>query len=173
MVEPSDFVVTLLRDAASSHLLETVITRCSDHVFAVLWTSYFSSNLPKLAIHPVANFVVSRAVGRVSPIQLREAFEQLASSWDKLLRRCFALICRLAHNLFRVDAYSSSESIGRTSLETSILRRCCPRGQSRDGAGSVSTQAIPQAVFSAFQLTSAEKRMQIVPCVLHLTTYDV
>ncbi|KAF8337152.1 armadillo-type protein [Amanita rubescens] len=140
LVEPSDFVVTLLRDAASSHLLETIIARCPDHVFAVLWTTYFSSNLPKLAVHPVANFVVSRAVGRVSSTQLREAFEKLGSSWDKLLQ----------------------------SMRIPVLKALVERASKVQSCEDIAQEA----VFSAFQLTSAEARMQLIPCVLHLTTYD-
>ncbi|KAM6495360.1 Armadillo-type fold [Amanita muscaria] len=85
-VEPSDYVNTLLRDTTSSHLLEAVISRCPDHVFRILWKTYFSAKLPRLAVHPVANFVVTKAIGRLSSTELSEACDELDGSWSKLLQ---------------------------------------------------------------------------------------
>ncbi|PFH50317.1 hypothetical protein AMATHDRAFT_61237 [Amanita thiersii Skay4041] len=95
-VEPSDYVNTHLRDPTSSHLLEAIITHSSEHVFSVLWNSHLRGKLPRLAIHPVANFVVSRAFDRVSGIQLEEALEELQGSWNKILQATRINVMRIA-----------------------------------------------------------------------------
>jgi nucleolar protein 9 len=66
----SDYVTTLFRDATSSHLLETLVSRAPDAAFEVLWSLYFVGNVSRLAAHPVANFVLAKAVGRCEPAQL-------------------------------------------------------------------------------------------------------
>ncbi|KAL4082064.1 armadillo-type protein [Scleroderma yunnanense] len=85
-MEPSDFLVTLLRDPTSSHLLETLVSRCPDWVFNQLWSTYFQGKLPRLALHPVANFVVSKAIERLDRNQMKETLEALDSSWSKAIR---------------------------------------------------------------------------------------
>ncbi|KAI6128416.1 armadillo-type protein [Pisolithus croceorrhizus] len=84
--EPSDFLVTLLRDPTSSHLLETLVSRCPDRVFVQLWSAYFQGKLQRLALHPVANFVVSKAVERLNSNQLKDALGELSSSWNKAIQ---------------------------------------------------------------------------------------
>ena len=94
--EASDYIVTLLRDATSSHLLETVVSRCPDSVFGIIWTTYFERGLRKLAMHPVANFVTAKALERTNAEQLSYALNELHDSLGKL-RRMFAsymLSCR-------------------------------------------------------------------------------
>ncbi|KAF8626909.1 hypothetical protein AX15_004626 [Amanita polypyramis BW_CC] len=137
-VEAFDFVAAMLRDQASSHLLETVIARCPDHVFAVLWMAYFSGKLQKLAVHPVANFVVSRAIGRVSAGGLTKACQELEGSWNRLLKSMRIVVLK------------------------TIIERAAELGSCED--------AVIQAVYSAFEFTSAEEKVQLVPCVLHLVT---
>ncbi|KAF9246872.1 armadillo-type protein [Melanogaster broomeanus] len=66
--EASDYLVTLLRDPTSSHLLETL------------------AKLARLALHPVANFVVAKAVERLDSNQLGDALQELESSWSKVTR---------------------------------------------------------------------------------------
>ena len=39
--EPSDFVATLMRDPASSRLLEALVSRAPVSVFDMLWKTYF------------------------------------------------------------------------------------------------------------------------------------
>ncbi|KAG2151818.1 armadillo-type protein [Suillus cothurnatus] len=77
-LEASDYLVTLLRDPTSSHLLETMVSRCPDPAFTVLWATYFRGKLARLATHPVANF-------RLNPTQLKDALEELESSWNKVI----------------------------------------------------------------------------------------
>ena len=78
---------TLLRDATSSHLLETIVTRSPMPVFDRVWSTYFSSKLSKLAVHPVANFVVAKAILRLSTEQLRAASQELENVASKILSK--------------------------------------------------------------------------------------
>lgn len=85
MPEPSDYVGTLLRDPTSSHLLETLVSRSSESVFDVIWTSYFKCKLPRLGVHPVANFVVAKALERASEDQLIDAYQELEPVLPKIV----------------------------------------------------------------------------------------
>lgn len=85
-VMESDYLSTLLRDSNASHVLETIVSRCPADAFNVIWKTYFEGKLARLAIHPVANFVVARALERVSEDQLLKALEELQGSWRKFIR---------------------------------------------------------------------------------------
>ncbi|KAH7930051.1 ARM repeat-containing protein [Leucogyrophana mollusca] len=85
-VEQSDYLTTLLRDPTSSHLLETLVARCPEPAFAILWSTYFKGKLARLALHPVANFVLAKALERVSADQLKDALEELEDAWKKILK---------------------------------------------------------------------------------------
>ena len=92
-MEPADFLVTLLRDPTSSHLLETLVSRCPDWVFNQLWSTYFQGKLPRLIIHPVANFVVCKAVERLGVNQIKETLTELNSTWGKAIRTAHNCSC--------------------------------------------------------------------------------
>ncbi|KAK0206001.1 armadillo-type protein [Desarmillaria ectypa] len=68
----SDYIHTLLRDATSSHLLETIVTQAPQLVFDVLWNTYLcpENGVERLATHAVSNYVLARAVGRANTKQL-------------------------------------------------------------------------------------------------------
>jgi len=83
--EQSDYLSTFFRDPTSSHLLETVVTRAPDRAFVILWSTYFQGKLARLSAHPVANFVVARAMERVNASQLESACEELRESWGKII----------------------------------------------------------------------------------------
>lgn len=85
--EASDFLGTLLRDATSSHLLETLVTKSSPPIFSSLWSTYFQQHLSRLSVHPVANFVVARALSRIDEDQLSGVCEELGKSWQKIISR--------------------------------------------------------------------------------------
>ena len=87
MPEASDYLATLLRDPTSSHLLETLVSRCPEPVFDILWTTYFERNLKKLSVHPVANFVVAKALERAQAKQLTYALSELRDSLGRLRRK--------------------------------------------------------------------------------------
>ena len=82
--EASDYVGTLLRDPTSSHLLETLVRRLPKEPFDVAWSTYFEGKLARLAVHPVANFVVARALERVSQEQLGAACEEIQGISEKI-----------------------------------------------------------------------------------------
>lgn len=84
-ITESDYLSTLLRDSNASHVLETVVSRCPADAFNVIWKTYFESRLARLTIHPVANFVVAKALERVSEGQLSKALEELEGSWKRLI----------------------------------------------------------------------------------------
>jgi nucleolar protein 9 len=50
-----------------------------------LWKTYFKGKLARLAHHPVANFVLAKAIERVSDNQLSEIFQELPDTWQKLI----------------------------------------------------------------------------------------
>ncbi|KAI0698876.1 armadillo-type protein [Cytidiella melzeri] len=82
----SDYVGTLLRDPTSSHLLETLVAKLPDEVFAAVWRTYFQSRLSRLAVHPVANFVVAKALQRASEQQLAEACVEIEGVSGKIYK---------------------------------------------------------------------------------------
>ncbi|KJA16110.1 hypothetical protein HYPSUDRAFT_47764 [Hypholoma sublateritium FD-334 SS-4] len=107
-IDESDYVGTLLRDANSSHLLEIIATRCPNNAFNALWKTYFRGKMARLAAHPVANFVLAKALERVSEIQLSEIFEELDGTWNKLIRTSRTGVLRAV-----VDRASTLDSSGR------------------------------------------------------------
>lgn len=83
--EASDYVGTLLRDPTSSHLLETIVFRSPDRAYNVIWQTYFRGKLSRLAVHPVANFVVAKVLLRMDPRQLEEACGELGAVGMKIV----------------------------------------------------------------------------------------
>lgn len=100
--EASDYITTLLRDPTSSHLFEIVVSCCPESVFGNLWTTYFERSLRKLVMHPVANFVIAKALGRTNAKQLSYAMNELRDSLGKL-RRMYesSMLSRRCSSLFR------------------------------------------------------------------------
>ncbi|KAI0643707.1 ARM repeat-containing protein [Trametes meyenii] len=82
----SDYLMTLLRDPTASHLLETLVRRSPERVFDSLWQTYFVGKLSRLAVHPVANFVVAQALERVNAEQLQAAIEELSGVSNKIVK---------------------------------------------------------------------------------------
>lgn len=74
-----------MRDANASHVLETIVSRTPPEAFKILWSTYFEKNLPRLSVHPVANFVVAKAFDRLSEEQLLKALENLKPLSKRLL----------------------------------------------------------------------------------------
>lgn len=77
-------------------MLETLVQRCPPAAFNLLWTTYFKGKLAKLAVHPVANFVVARAVERLDSEQLEDALEEMSGSWVKMRSTCHLVPMMLA-----------------------------------------------------------------------------
>ena len=87
MPEASDYLATLLRDPTSSHFLETLVLRCPESIFDILWSTYIEGSLRKLAMHPVANFVIAKALERTRLEQLAYALGELRDTLRKLCRK--------------------------------------------------------------------------------------
>ena len=112
-----DYVGTLLRDPNSSRLLEIIATRCPDDTFDALWKTYFKGKLPRLATHPVANFVVAKAVERLSEVQLSEACDELKNSWNRVVRKFYAPLTSKFSNYFVV------KGTARTGVLRAVIER--------------------------------------------------
>ncbi|KAI0771524.1 ARM repeat-containing protein [Trametes elegans] len=82
----SDYLMTLLRDPTASHLLETLVSRSPERVFAPLWQTYFVGKLARLAVHPVANYVVAKAFERLGADQLQAALQELQGVGGKIVK---------------------------------------------------------------------------------------
>ncbi|EJU06458.1 ARM repeat-containing protein [Dacryopinax primogenitus] len=85
-VQASDYVETMLRDATASHILETILAVAPEDILHKLWEVYFRGKLPKLAVHPVANFVLASAVGRLNGEELGEVWEEMQGRWAGVLK---------------------------------------------------------------------------------------
>nr|GAT46208.1 predicted protein [Mycena chlorophos] len=92
----SDFILTLLRDATSSHLLETIVTACPPRAFSALWSTYFKGTLAKIASHPVANFVLAKAMERLDAEQLADACDELGRVWANMIQTARTGVLRAA-----------------------------------------------------------------------------
>jgi len=81
----SDYVGTLLRDQTASHVLQTVIKHAPPYVFHHAWRTYFVGKLAKLAVHPVANFIVTEAIGRLDKEGLETALNEVGMKLGKAI----------------------------------------------------------------------------------------
>lgn len=81
-----DYVEHLLRDQAGSHLLEAVLLHAPVRIFDLVWSTYFAGRLGKLAVHPVANYVVAKGVRRLNDDQLGKLLDESAD-WSRAVKR--------------------------------------------------------------------------------------
>ncbi|CAE6446036.1 unnamed protein product, partial [Rhizoctonia solani] len=84
--EQSDYVETLLRDPTASHLFEALVRHAPTKAFQALWKLYFKGKLARLCSHPVANFVVSKAIARLDSPNFSEALQEVEPVSSKLIR---------------------------------------------------------------------------------------
>ncbi|KAI0356684.1 ARM repeat-containing protein [Trametes cingulata] len=148
----SDYLMTLLRDPTASHLLETLVRRSPERVFDLLWQTYFVGKLARLAVHPVANFVVAKALERLNAEQLRAAVQELQGVASKIVKNA------------------------RTGVLRALVDRSATLQDQADGVIQVvpyspspfHANVIYQLVCSAFDLESEEDQKLFVPCVLRL-----
>lgn len=106
VAEASDYLNILLRDSTSSRLFETIISRAPSDAFTALWAAHFKGKLPTLSVHPVANFVLAKALERVSSEQLTDACTELNESWSRVIR-------------------SSTSGVLRAMIDRSVTLRAC------------------------------------------------
>ncbi|KAI0347012.1 ARM repeat-containing protein [Trametopsis cervina] len=138
----SDYVGTLLRDPTSSHLLETLVARLRDDIFSVVWSTYFQGQLSRLAVHPVANFVVAKAFERASKEQLGEACREV--------------------NEAAVKIYKSS----RTGVFRAILERAGSLAVNEEAVLEMICSA------AGISLTQEGQGKAVVPCLMRLMTAE-
>ncbi|KAF8314735.1 ARM repeat-containing protein, partial [Clavulina sp. PMI_390] len=81
-----DYIETLLRDPTSSHLVEALVTYAPSRVFRAIWAAYFSGRLTKLSAHPVANYVVAKAVLRLDGDKLGEVMEEMQGAFGRTVK---------------------------------------------------------------------------------------
>ncbi|CAE6465333.1 unnamed protein product [Rhizoctonia solani] len=84
--QQSDYVETLLRDPTASHLFEALVRHAPEKTFQALWKLYFKTKLGRLCSHPVANFVVSKAIMRLDSSNLLEALQDIEPVSSKLIK---------------------------------------------------------------------------------------
>ncbi|KAI0079728.1 ARM repeat-containing protein [Panus rudis PR-1116 ss-1] len=143
--EASGYVATLLRDPTSSHIFETLVSRSPEAVFDVLWSMYFEKKLGRLAVHPVANFVVAKAIARLNTKQLANAFGEISDVAVKILKASrTGVLCALAdraaslqkHEEFVLQtiytAFEMSEDDDRVLLVPCVLTLSTVAGYKHD-----------------------------------------
>jgi len=81
----ADFIATLIRDEAGSHVFEVLISTCSNSTFSNLWQHHFMGDIAKLCLHPVCNFVISKCIARLDVAALRHFVQVMASHWYTVL----------------------------------------------------------------------------------------
>lgn len=74
-----------MRDPTSSHLLEVLVLSAPPDIFRAIWKAYFAGRLSKLAVHPVSNFVVAKAIERLDSDEMMGVDEEIGGSWDKII----------------------------------------------------------------------------------------
>ncbi|KIK07666.1 hypothetical protein K443DRAFT_673245 [Laccaria amethystina LaAM-08-1] len=114
--EASDYLGTLLRDPSSSHILEIITSRCPPSAFDKLWAIYFKGALQRLAVHPVANFVLAKALDRMSECQLLEVCDELTNTWHKLISTSRTGVLRAA-----IDRAAVLQALGQEIIEATYL----------------------------------------------------
>ncbi|KAF8583989.1 ARM repeat-containing protein [Ramaria rubella] len=129
-ISPSSYVSALFLDATSSHLSESILTHCPTSVFDRVWECYFTDDLPKLAAHPIANFVVARGVERFDARKLEDAIARLRTMWRQALKfsRIGVLVAMVdrasqlsAHEASMVETICSMFELTSTTERTSFL----------------------------------------------------
>ncbi|KAH9991655.1 ARM repeat-containing protein [Russula compacta] len=177
--EPSDYLATLLRDPTSSHLLETLVSRCPEAVFGTLWSTYFEHNLKKLAMHPVANFVIAKALERARAEQLSFALHELRESLGKLrqtrigvlralIERAAALsvledeVCEAMCSAFQVATEEDRKAFVpcALSLKSTSERAAGLRANVDVRTSPGSQEEFPQKQFQKFRDKAASHRLE-------------
>lgn len=91
-LDESEYIPSLMRDSTSSRLMESVFLNSPPGAFGLLWGTYLKGNMIKLANHPIANFVLSKAVEKAGEGQLKGMLEELDEVLDKWARESHTVI---------------------------------------------------------------------------------
>ena len=89
--------------------------------------------LGKLAVHPVANFVVARAVMRLSEVQLQSALDEMDGIWSKLISELSFFIM-----VFAVDTNCPPKENSRTGVIKACIERSVELSSLEDRVVAVS-----------------------------------
>jgi len=87
--QSTEFLHTLMRDKTSSHIMESLLSHCPEPAFALLWDSHFKGKIARLASHPIANFVLSKALEKIPAEQLKDVLEELTTMLSKAISKIF------------------------------------------------------------------------------------
>lgn len=83
--QSTDFLHALMRDMTSSHIMESLLSHCAPPAFTLLWDNHFKGKISRLASHPIANFVLSKALAKINEEQLEEVLEELKEMLNKAI----------------------------------------------------------------------------------------
>lgn len=95
--EASDYLGASLRDSSASHTLETLLAVAPKAPFHKIWQLLFQGKIGKLATHPVANFVLAKAIDKLDePALFEGVFQELKEAqsvatmigWSPLCFQC-------------------------------------------------------------------------------------
>jgi NOP9-like PUF repeat domain len=115
-----------MRDPTSSHLLEVLALCAPPRVFQSIWTTYFVGRLPKLVTHPVANFVVAKAVERLEAEEdLRTVWLEMGGvtggGWDKIISELLADSTTIHVGLWAID----DTTLALLGMQNLDVLACC------------------------------------------------
>ncbi|CED83347.1 Predicted RNA-binding protein, contains Pumilio domains [Phaffia rhodozyma] len=109
----SDYLELLLRDATGSHLFELLLRVAPDPVFSSIWSTYFVGRMGKLGVHPVANFVVAKAVTRLGEQELASLLDEVKGDWRRAVMRARTGVIKAV-----IDRAADLQVLGDKVLDT-------------------------------------------------------
>jgi hypothetical protein len=145
----SPYVIRLMKAPIASHVLETIVSTCSDAFYLQLYQRYFRGRLAALCAHPIANFVVQRLI---------DSTRHLAH-----VRLLFAELCD--QNQMRTLL------AGRAGVVLKLVE-VCARQSSTDSEAVQLQRDVVKALVAALvtpEYDTAHVRHNIVPILLHLS----
>lgn len=160
-----DYIETLLRDPTSSHLVEAIVSYSPPRVFRAVWSTYFQGRLTKLATHPVANFVVAKAVARLDGDELGGVMKEMEGAFGRTVKLGRTGVQRALVERATATQKCESEVIGVSAI---LLAHLSP-GALRLMCNSI----LMQALTKAFGFGDGVASTALVPCILRLQTLEV
>lgn len=132
-----DYIETLLRDPTSSHLVEVLLSHSPPRVFRAVWSIYFHGRLSKLATHPVANYVVAKAVARLDGDELGDVMEEMKGAFGRTVK------------------------LGRTGVQKALVERAASTQKCESEVIDVSAILLAYSVFWLVTHVTANKNSDI------------
>ena len=68
-------------------MFELLLRISPPRIFDLLWKTYFVGRIGKLSVHPVANFVIAKAVRRLGEQGLGEVLVEGTADWSRGVKR--------------------------------------------------------------------------------------